>query len=65
LIVSSNSPGLKSSLTVAAAKKWEAIQELKKEGCGQAEVREILGLPKSTVGRFCTGITLETFVIYS
>ena len=37
--------------TVAAEKKWEAVQELKKEGRSQAEVIEILGLPKSTVGR--------------
>ena len=37
--------------TVAAAKKWKAIQELKKEGRSQAEVIAILGLPKSTVGR--------------
>ncbi|MNJ61545.1 helix-turn-helix protein [compost metagenome] len=37
--------------TVAAEKKWEAVQELKKEGRSQAEVMEILGLPKSTVGR--------------
>ena len=37
--------------TVAAEKKWEAVQVLKKEGRSQAEVVEILGLPKSTVGR--------------
>jgi transcriptional regulator with XRE-family HTH domain len=37
--------------TVAAEKKWEAIQELKKEGRSQAEVVQILGIPKSTVGR--------------
>ncbi|PMU25275.1 MULTISPECIES: helix-turn-helix domain-containing protein [Pseudomonas] len=37
--------------TVAAERKWEAVQELKKEGRSQAEVIEILGLPKSTVGR--------------
>lgn len=37
--------------TVAAGKKWEAVQVLKKEGRSQAEVIEILGLPKSTVGR--------------
>lgn len=37
--------------TVAAEKKWEAVHELKKEGRSQAEVMEILGLPKSTVGR--------------
>lgn len=37
--------------TVAAEKKWEAVQELKKERRSQAEVIEILGLPKSTVGR--------------
>ena len=37
--------------TVAAEKKWKAVQELKKEGRSQAEVIEILGLPKSTVGR--------------
>ena len=37
--------------TVAAEKKWEAVQELKKEGRSQAEATQILGLPKSTVGR--------------
>lgn len=37
--------------TLAAEKKWEAVQELKKEGRSQAEVVQILGLPKSTVGR--------------
>lgn len=36
---------------VGAVKKWEAVQELKKEGRSQAEVVEILGLPRSTVGR--------------
>jgi len=38
-------------LTVAAEKKWEAVQELKEQGCSQAEAVQILGLPKSTVGR--------------
>ncbi len=37
--------------TVAAEKKWEAVQELKREGRSQAEVVQILGMPKSTVGR--------------
>ncbi|MFK7608475.1 MULTISPECIES: helix-turn-helix domain-containing protein [Pseudomonas] len=37
--------------SVAAQKKWEAVQELKKEGHSQAEVVQILGMPKSTVGR--------------
>lgn len=37
--------------TIAAGKKWEAVQGLKKEGHSQAEVIQILGLPKSTVGR--------------
>ncbi|MBV4467232.1 helix-turn-helix domain-containing protein [Pseudomonas sp. SWRI79] len=37
--------------SVAAEKKWEAVQALRKEGRSQAEVTEILGLPKSTVGR--------------
>lgn len=37
--------------TVAAGKKWEAVQGLKKEGRSQSEVIQILGLPKSTVGR--------------
>lgn len=37
--------------TVAAEKKWEAVQELKEQGCSQAEAVQILGLPKSTVGR--------------
>lgn len=37
--------------TVAAEKKWEAVQELKKEGRSQTEVIEILRLPKTTVGR--------------
>ncbi|MGF6555506.1 transcriptional regulator with XRE-family HTH domain [Pseudomonas sp. S30_BP2TU TE3576] len=37
--------------TMAAEKKWEAVQALRKEGRSQAEVIEILGLPKSTVGR--------------
>jgi len=37
--------------TLAAEKKWEAVQGLKKEGRSQAEVIEMLGLPKSTVGR--------------
>ncbi len=36
---------------VAAERKWEAVQELKKEGHSQAEAVEILGLPRSTVGR--------------
>ncbi|MDN4546800.1 helix-turn-helix domain-containing protein [Pseudomonas sp. C32] len=36
---------------VAAEKKSEAVQELKKEGRSRAEVSQILGLPKSTVGR--------------
>ncbi|MNF74190.1 hypothetical protein D3C84_562170 [compost metagenome] len=36
--------------TVAAEKKWEAVQELKREGRSQAEV-QILEIPKSTVGR--------------
>lgn len=35
----------------AAEKKREAIQELKKEGRSQAEVMQILKLPKTTVGR--------------
>ena len=35
--------------SVAAQKKWEAVQELKKEGHSQAEVVQILGMPKSTV----------------
>ena len=30
--------------TVAAEKKWEAVQELKKEGRSQAEAAVILGL---------------------
>ncbi|VVP60633.1 hypothetical protein PS874_06072 [Pseudomonas fluorescens] len=37
--------------TVAAERKWAAVQDLKKEGRSQAEVIQILGLPKSTVGR--------------
>ncbi|SDQ92155.1 Helix-turn-helix [Pseudomonas sp. UC 17F4] len=37
--------------TMAAERKWEAVQELKKAGSSQAEVAQILGLPKSTVGR--------------
>ena len=37
--------------TVTAQKKWEAVQELKKTGHTQAEVTQILGMPKSTVGR--------------
>ena len=36
---------------VAAEKKREAVQQLKKEGRSQAEVIQILGLPKSTVAR--------------
>ncbi|CAJ0557559.1 unnamed protein product, partial [Mesorhabditis spiculigera] len=38
--------------TVAADKKWEAVQELKKEGHSQAEVVQMLGMPRSTVGRY-------------
>jgi hypothetical protein len=37
------------SQTVAAEKKWEAAQKLKKEGHSQAEVVEIMGLPESPV----------------
>lgn len=37
--------------TVAAEKKWEAVQKLKKEGHSQAEANKILGLSKSTIGR--------------
>lgn len=37
--------------TVAAQRKWESVQKLKKEGHSQAEVMQILGMPKSTVGR--------------
>lgn len=37
--------------SVAAEEKWEAVQELKKEGHSQAEVAQILAMPKSTVGR--------------
>ena len=36
---------------VAAEKKREAVQQLKREGRSQAEVIQILGLPKSTVAR--------------
>jgi transcriptional regulator with XRE-family HTH domain len=38
--------------TVAADKKWEAVQELKKGGHSQAEVVQMLGMPRSTVGRY-------------
>lgn len=37
--------------TTSATEKWEAVQELKKEGRSQAEAVRILRLPKSTVGR--------------
>lgn len=45
--------------TKAAEKNWEAVQALKKEGHSQAEVVQILGMPRSTVGR-CWHKTKDT-----
>lgn len=37
--------------TEDAEKKWQAVQALKSRGHTQAEVVQILGMPRSTVGR--------------
>lgn len=35
-----------------AEKKWEAVQALKAKGHSQAEVMRMLGIPRSSVGRY-------------
>lgn len=50
-ILPSEPKKLRPPQTEGAEKKWEAVQALKSKGHTQAEIVQILGMPKSTVAR--------------